>query len=101
MRGSAPPVIIGLLAALALLGGCGGDSGDEGSTGAAATSETTTESAFAATPVDVHALPLGDDKYEESGPRQGYVYSCIANFSGSGAFAQGPGNRSAWAARSA
>ncbi len=45
---------------------------------------------FKATPVNVHELPLGDGKYEDSGPKKGYVYSCITEFNGSGAFEQGP-----------
>jgi hypothetical protein len=77
-----------LLAATAVAAGCGGSSDDEDTTatdtGAAGSAEVT------ATPVNVESLPLGDDQYEESGPRKGYVYSCITDFMGGGAFEQGP-----------
>lgn len=43
-----------------------------------------------ATPVDVHALPVGTDKYVTDGPKKGYVYSCITNFNGGGADVMGP-----------
>jgi len=72
----------------ALLGGCG-DSSETGND-TTATGASTSTTAFTATPINVHKLPLGDGMYEESGPRSGYVYSCIADFSGSGAFEQGP-----------
>ncbi len=79
---------------LSAASGCGG-SGDssgygpkDGST--TSTSEATTASTLEATPVNVHKLPLGDDRYEVDGPRNGYVYSCITDFNGGGAFEQGP-----------
>ena len=40
--------------------------------------------------VDLTKLPLGDNKYTTSGPQKGSVFSCIANFNGGGAFANGP-----------
>jgi hypothetical protein len=81
---------LALLAALALAAGCG-DSAEETTAGAGSTATAQTgESGVEATPVDVHELPLGDDMYTTDGPRQGYVYSCITDFNGGGAFAQGP-----------
>jgi len=84
-----------ILLPLGLLAGCGGSDGGERDTNAAvATTEAATEASaepgFEATPVDVEALPLGDEMYSTDGPRQGYVYSCITNFNGGGAFQQGP-----------
>jgi hypothetical protein len=43
----------------------------------------------AATATDVTKLPLGDGKYSTS-VRSGYVYSCIQQFNGGGAFRDGP-----------
>ena len=42
-----------------------------------------------ASAVDVHRLPLGDNRYA-SRPRKGYVFSCITQFGGGGAFRAGP-----------
>jgi YHYH protein len=75
------------LAALALLAGCGGSSGGDDSAGPKSTTAT---ASFTATPINVHKLPLGDDMYVESGAKRGYVYSCITDFNGGGAFTQGP-----------
>lgn len=75
-----------LVVALAFVVGCGGSS-DEG---ADTTTTQTQQASFTATPVNVHKLPLGDDKYVTDGAKSGNVYSCISNFSGSGAFEQGP-----------
>jgi len=80
---------VALLFLLALLGGCGGSSGDDAAGGSTAAGEEA-EPSFEATPVNVHKLPLGDDKYVTEGARRGYVFSCITDFSGGGAFAQGP-----------
>ncbi len=38
---------------------------------------------------DVHALPLGDQRYS-SAPRQGYVYACRTDMTGGGAQTYGP-----------
>jgi hypothetical protein len=73
---------------LALLAGCGGSSSESSGETSAAAAES--ESSFEATPVDIHALPLGDGKYVTAGPKRGYVFSCITDFNGGGAFAQGP-----------
>jgi YHYH protein len=97
---------LGLLFALLALAACGGGSGgtaDSGSTSAdaatseAAASESTTEeaeageeSSFKATPINIHKLPLGDDKYVTEGPKSGYVYSCASEYNGNGAFEEGP-----------
>jgi len=85
-----------LLASLALTS-CGGSDGGEavagGSTEAASTgaeSNATEEDEVEATPVNIHKLPLGDDRYKTDGPKSGYVYSCITEFNGSGAFEEGP-----------
>lgn len=96
-------VCVALLAIFALLAGCGGsDGGSDGETIAGTTAPGTAaesaanevdaggEDGLEATPVDVEALPLGDDMYTTDGPKQGYVYSCITNFNGGGAFEQGP-----------
>jgi hypothetical protein len=45
--------------------------------------------AFAGTFVDKTRLPLGDGKYSTRA-KKGYVYSCITNFAGGGAFREGP-----------
>jgi hypothetical protein len=76
---------------MATLAACGSSSSEE-STGASSASTVAekAESSFEATPVNVHKLPLGDDKYVTAGPKTGYVFSCIADFNGGGAFAQGP-----------
>lgn len=90
-----------LLALLAALAGCGGSSGGESAAAADAAQSTEAtageaesgaegEDEVEATPVNVHRLPLGDDMYTTDAPKQGYVYSCIADFNGGGAFAQGP-----------
>ncbi len=88
-----------LLVGLVALAGCGGGTGDGGSTNGAASTTASAEvtesgtseaSALEATPINIHKLPLGDGKYENSGPKKGYVYSCITNFNGGGAFKQGP-----------
>lgn len=97
---------VALLGVFALLAGCGGSddgestapaTGSSGASteepGAAAESDASDEGAeagFEATPVDVEALPLGDDMFTTDEPRRGYVYSCITNFRGGGAFEQGP-----------
>ena len=93
-----------LLASLALAA-CGGGGGeDTGSTADAsaaasevaetesstAESEASEESSFKATPINIHKLPLGNDMYDTEGPKSGYVYSCITEFNGSGAFEEGP-----------
>ncbi len=74
------------LAGLVLLAGCGGSSSD-GDTSATATGGSAPPTA---TPVNVHALPVGTDKYVTDGPKKGYVYSCITNFNGGGADVMGP-----------
>jgi len=80
-----------LLLSLALIGGCGSSSDKSTATTATgAEASQSNEPSLAATPVDVHELPLGDDMYTTGAAKKGYVYSCIANFSGGGAFAQGP-----------
>jgi YHYH protein len=74
------------LAALPFACGCGASAGGE-------TAQATTKaqsSNFRATPVDTQALPLGDGKHKTGGAKRGYVYSCISNFNGGGAFEQGP-----------
>jgi len=76
------------LCALAVLAGCGSSADSGGKSTAAATAAS--EPSFVATPVNVKALPLGDGKYTTDGAKRGYVYSCIDNFDGGGAFAQGP-----------
>lgn len=83
-------VALPLLVALAAAAGCGSSSEGTGDSpvGAAATGDS--ETGFKATPVNVHRLPLGDDMYATDGARSGYVFSCITNFSGGGAFEQGP-----------
>ena len=81
---------VGIVFVLAALGiaACGGDDND-GSSGES-TNVADGGSDITATPIDVSALPVGSDKFEESGPKQGFVFSCITNFTGSGAFAMGP-----------
>jgi hypothetical protein len=83
------PVLAALLLALAVASGCGGSSEDS-SADTSATSSEPGEASFEATPVDVTALPLGDDKYTTDGAKKGYVFSCITDFDGGGAFEQGP-----------
>lgn len=78
------------LAALALAAGCGSSSETTGGEDAATGTTEASEAGLEATPVDVKALPLGDGRYTTEGERKGYVYSCIDNFAGGGAFAQGP-----------
>lgn len=84
-------VVVALLAVPATAG-CGGSSDDDSTATTAAATEVTQggEASFEATPVNVHELPLGDDRYTTGAEKKGYVYSCIADFNGSGAFAQGP-----------
>ncbi len=92
MRGRPTRAALAVALALTLAAaaaGCGGSSDEAGSGGSTAAA-TTSEPGFEATPVNVHALPLGDDMYVTDGPRRGYVYSCITDFNGGGAFAQGP-----------
>lgn len=93
MRVSVPAIAL-LAASLALVGCGGSEDGASTATGSAAEVETssdaTVEPGLEATPVDVEALPLGDGMYTTDGPRKGYVYSCITNFDGGGAFEQGP-----------
>jgi YHYH protein len=94
MRGLSRPLraafaAVSLLLALAAAGGCGGSSG-ETTAGSAASSASSSEANFEATPVNVHKLPLGDDLYTTDAAKRGYVYSCITDFNGGGAFAQGP-----------
>lgn len=60
-----------------------------------AATETQTPSKTATTISPSHSpdktkLPLGDNKYVSTGPKQGYVYSCQTSFNGGGAFRQGP-----------
>lgn len=74
-----------LLAALALLAGCGSD---DSSTSVSTSGEAA--SGLEATPIDVTALPLGDDMYTTDRAKRGYVFSCITDFNGGGAFEQGP-----------
>jgi YHYH protein len=81
---------LAMFAALALLAGCGSSAEPSGGASAGSTEATETQPAFEATPVDVKALPLGDGKYTTDAEKKGYVYSCIDNFNGGGAFAQGP-----------
>jgi len=87
-------ITLTLLVALSALAGCGGGAGDgESTTGTAdatAAAETSEASSFKATPVNIHKLPLGDGKFEDSGPKMGSAYSCITDFNGGGAFEQGP-----------
>jgi YHYH protein len=77
------------LAAAIFVAGCGGSS-DSGESSESMTAATTEPASFEATPVNVHKLPLGDGKYTTEGAKRGYVYSCITNFDGGGAFEQGP-----------
>jgi hypothetical protein len=77
------------LAAMILLAGCG-DSTEETTAESAAAPSGVSDGAFEATPVDVTTLPLGDGKYTTDGARKGYVFSCITDFAGGGAFEQGP-----------
>jgi len=88
LRGVGTILATALIAFVAVQG-CGGSSDDEGEAGG---STATAQSAddLVATPVDVTELPLGDDMYKTDEPKRGYVYSCITDFSGGGAFAQGP-----------
>lgn len=79
-----------MLAALALVAGCGSSADTTSDESAAAGTTTASEPAFEATPVDVKALPLGDGRYTTDAEKKGYVYSCIDDFNGGGAFAQGP-----------
>ncbi len=83
---------LSLLAVLAIAGcgGSGGGSTTSSTSAAASNSGTGTSSGFTATPINLRKLPLGDDMYKTDGPKDGYVYSCITNFTGSGAFEQGP-----------
>jgi YHYH protein len=46
--------------------------------------------AFGAQRLDPKALPLGDGKYTQSGPKKGYVYSCGPHTGGGGAQVNGP-----------
>ncbi len=62
----------------------------ESTAGGSTTAEEQAEASFKATPINIHKLPLGDGKYEDGGPKKGYVYSCITNFNGGGAFRNGP-----------
>lgn len=39
--------------------------------------------------IDLDKIPLGDDKYGTS-PKVGYIYSCLSNLNGPGAFKDGP-----------
>lgn len=39
--------------------------------------------------VDLHHLPVGDQKISSS-PQRGYIYSCMTQFNGGGAFVAGP-----------
>lgn len=82
-------LLAALLLALAIATGCGGSSEDSSTESTAASSESNAAS-LEATPIDVTALPLGDDKYATDGARKGYVFSCITDFDGGGAFEQGP-----------
>jgi hypothetical protein len=88
------PPALALLLALLALAGCGGGGGGESSASTAASeaaeSEASEESSFRATPINIHKLPLGDDMYATEGPKSGYVYSCITDFNGGGAFEEGP-----------
>ena len=80
-----------VLVVLSALAGCGGGGGDgESTAGTADATETSEASSFKATPINVHKLPLGDDMYTTDAPKNGYVYSCITDFNGGGAFEQGP-----------
>jgi YHYH protein len=79
---------VGLIA-LAVTG-CGSSSGGTGDSSATTSAAESAEDSFKATSIDVHKLPLGDGMYVTDGPKSGYVYSCITNFDGGGAFKQGP-----------
>ena len=81
-------VAFGAIFAVGAFLGCGDDDGASTDAGSATT--TAADAGPTATPVNVEKLPVGTDKFEESGPKQGSVYSCITNFAGSGAFEQGP-----------
>src|SRR4051812_10700722 len=76
-----------VLAAIAgIFVACG--SSNESST-KSSSSTTAQTAASAATPVDIHKLPLGDKKYKTT-PTKDYVYVCNTNFNGGGAFTNGP-----------
>jgi len=80
------------MAALLVLAGmvaCGG-SDDETTADGSTTAATGAGDDVTATPIDVEALPVGTDKFEEGGPKHGFVFSCITSFTGSGAFESGP-----------
>lgn len=88
---------LALVVALSALAGCGGGAGESttGTADVAAAAETTgaeasEASSFKATSINIHKLPLGDDMYTTDAPKSGYVYSCITDFGGGGAFQQGP-----------
>jgi YHYH protein len=70
------------LVAVTLVGACSKSS--SGALPMATASQTATGS------LNLHQLALGDNKYVTSGPKKGYVYSCITQFNGGGAFANGP-----------
>ena len=84
--------LLALVAILALVGivACGGSDDDQSTDSGSSTAATGGGDDITATPIDIEALPVGTDKFEESEPKQGYVFSCINNFTGSGAFESGP-----------
>ena len=86
-RGAGIATLLCALACGLPLSGCGGSSDSGGTT---ASTSTGASGEPTATPVDVHALPVGTDKYVTDGPKKGYVYSCITDFNGGGADVMGP-----------
>ncbi len=86
-RGAGIATLLCALACGVPLSGCGGSSDSGGTT---ASTSTGASGEPTATPVDVHALPVGTDRYVTDGPKKGYVYSCITDFNGGGADVMGP-----------
>jgi hypothetical protein len=78
--------IVVLLAGLAVVAACSSDAKKPAGTSNSASSG----AAAATTGVDLTKLPLGDNQYSTTGAEKGKVFSCITNFNGGGAFANGP-----------
>jgi len=89
MRHRAFPVI-SIAAALVLVGaGCAAPSRRQAASVQSASSPAVSadagpSSGSASADIDVHAIPLGDEKVAVS-PKAGYVYSCVTTFDGGGA----------------